>query len=126
MNEESSVIATYLAIHGANNYDRMVGIEGSFRRIEELWFNDIGLGPFGPRFDIVRESELQAALENENLGILEEDEMVQYDLYWLELEEMKRMNSQVLGFIKYLDINYYIIMPTRIRTGVFCGIYSKF
>lgn len=49
-------------------------IEGPFGRVKEIWFNDMGLGPFGPQFDTVRLSELVVAVENDDPGQAVEDE----------------------------------------------------
>ncbi|KAK1372962.1 hypothetical protein POM88_029155 [Heracleum sosnowskyi] len=49
--------------------------------VEEIWYEDMGLGPVGPKFDTIRESDLQAAMVNDDdIDVLDEEEMVQLQL----------------------------------------------
>lgn len=45
---------------------RMVVFRRSFGRVDELWMNDMGLGPVQTRFQEIEEEEEFVNLQNEN------------------------------------------------------------
>ncbi|KAK1373247.1 hypothetical protein POM88_029440 [Heracleum sosnowskyi] len=61
VNEDCNALAIYL--------------ENLFGRVEEIWYNDMGLGLVGSQFQSIREGDLNAVIENAEAEILEEDEM---------------------------------------------------
>ncbi|KAK1388088.1 hypothetical protein POM88_016266 [Heracleum sosnowskyi] len=65
INEESNLLAAYLAEYGAHHWTSMIIIKGIFGRVQELWFNDMGLGPVDPQFQAIHEEDL---VETDNDG----------------------------------------------------------
>lgn len=63
-------LVRYLAHYGAETWNRMVVISGSFGRVSELWSNDIALGPVGDQFMVVHELDLlEGVADEEEVGV---------------------------------------------------------
>lgn len=76
MGEECNRLAMYLAQHGVSNWDRMVSVEAPFGRVKELWYNDMGLGPVGPQFEMIREVDLVDGVVQDNVEGEEDEHMI--------------------------------------------------
>lgn len=76
IDEDSNVLARYLAMHGAANHDRMVIYSIIFGRIREIWSHDMGLGPVGGQYVPVYEEDLEAGVINEEV-VVEDEVMVE-------------------------------------------------
>lgn len=74
IDESSNELARYLARYGAAHYDRMVIFTNLFGRVKEIWSHDLGLGPVGDQFDAVYEDDLEAAVSNDDVEVLEVEE----------------------------------------------------
>lgn len=55
VDEDSNVLARYVARYGAEHYERMVIFANPFGRVREIWHHDMGMSPIGDQFVTVNE-----------------------------------------------------------------------